>query len=197
MCLHLRVYDIKTMTDKESWLTKNHGSRSGFLKAQVYRLFYLSGVYNKYKTIDWANVSRLVFVCKGNICRSAYAEELARTLGIEAISFGLDTVDGAPANDRAVKTALSCGSDLQAHKTTCLQSVELKSGDLLVAMEPWQCKKLTEVYGGKYPCTLLGLWLRPVLPYIHDPYGMRPAYFKQCFVRIRRAVQFMAGKLQT
>ena len=40
--------------------------------------------------IKWEDVDRLVFVCTGNICRSAYAEYKARSLGMSATSFGID-----------------------------------------------------------------------------------------------------------
>ena len=37
---------------------------------------------------DPAKVRRLVFVCHGNICRSAYADVLARRAGMNVASFG-------------------------------------------------------------------------------------------------------------
>jgi protein-tyrosine phosphatase len=43
---------------------------------------------------DPARVRRLVFVCHGNICRSAYAHVLARRAGARVASFGLSTATG-------------------------------------------------------------------------------------------------------
>jgi protein-tyrosine phosphatase len=184
------------MLNNNRWLTKNYGSRSGFVKSIWYQFLYYSGYYRQYKNIDWSLVNRLVFVCKGNICRSAYAEAVTHSLGLEAISFGLDTIDNVPANVNAIKTAESMGLDLMAHKTTTVKIVELEANDLLIAMEPWQCERLGELFDQQYQCTLLGLWLTPALPYIYDPYGMSQSYFDTCFKRIQQGVQILVERLK-
>ena len=48
---------------------------------------------------------RLVFVCSGNICRSPFAAEYARALGLPSASFGLHADDGAAANPQALAAA--------------------------------------------------------------------------------------------
>ncbi len=83
----------------KNWLSRNYGSRRGALKAYWYRILYFFGHYRAYCQIDWDSIDRLVFVCKGNICRSAYAEVVAKSIGIDSISCGIDTVTGLPAND--------------------------------------------------------------------------------------------------
>jgi protein-tyrosine phosphatase len=170
------------------WLATHYGSRRGFVLTWWHRLRYLLGGYRGYRQVDWKTVRRLVFVCKGNICRSAYAEACAHGQGVESISCGIQTVDGATANGEAVRAAGDNGMDLKEHRTRQLQSLELKKGDLLVAMEPWQAVYLESEYGGMYGCTLLGLWGSPAMPLIHDPYGATPAYFRYCFDYIESSV---------
>ncbi len=174
--------------DKQDWIATRFGSKQGLLKYSIYRALTLMGRYRKLRKLDVSAIDRLVFVCKGNICRSAYAEAVASGMGIEAISFGIDTVDGAPANEQAIQIAAISDIDLSEHKTTTITAVELKASDLLVAMEPWQLKYIDEFYGGRYQSTLLGLWAGEGNPYIHDPYGTSSAYFESCFMRIRDAV---------
>ena len=82
-----------------------YGSRRGFVRACRHKLLYMLGVYNNYRRIDWDKIERLVFVCKGNICRSAYAEAVAKSLGVSAISCGLSTKLDAPANADAIEIA--------------------------------------------------------------------------------------------
>ncbi len=179
-----------------TWIVVNYSSRKGLLLTNWYRLLFLLGRYRKYRQVDWSSVERLVFVCKGNICRSAYGEEIARSLGIETVSCGLDTVDGEQANEMARKVSAERGVNLSEHKTTRMQSLTLQKGDLLLAMELWQVEAMVNDPSIECKCTLLGLWGKPVLPHIHDPYGYSPLYFDTCFNFIEDAVNNIAIKLK-
>ena len=178
-----------------NWLAMNYGSRRGAIRTYKYRVLCLFGKYRKYRQINWASIDRLVFVCKGNICRSAYAEAVAHSIGIDSISCGIDTVIGAPANERAIKISAIRGFDLSKHKTTPVQSLTFKKTDLLIAMEPWQADYLLNHLPADTACTLLGLWGRPVTPHIHDPYGASPLYFDKCFKYIEKSVYEIASKV--
>ena len=169
-------------------LADHYGSRRGFALSWWYRMLYLFGRYRGYRQVDWNSVERLVFVCKGNICRSAYAEAVAQSQDIEAISCGIDTIDGAPANEDAIRAATIKGIDLRGHRTTPIASMTLRKGDLLIAMEPWQAEYLKQKLVKGSQCTLLGLWGAPVNPHIHDPFGNTTAYFNSCFNYIETAV---------
>lgn len=177
-----------------SRIEQKYGSRKGFLLSYLYKILYHIGYYKKFEKINWAKVKRLVFVCKGNICRSAYADILAQAAGIESVSFGVDTVDGAHANDRAILVAQKFGRDLSQHRTTSFKNIVFKDSDLFVAMEPWQIAKLVAKTGGRYQCTLLGLWGEKKYPYIHDPFGSSEEYFDNCFNVIEEAVSGLVKK---
>ena len=71
----------------------------------------------------------------------------------------------------------------------------LRKTDLLIAMEPWQTEYLGNTLLREHPRTLLGLWTRPALPYIHDPYGTCPDYFDKCFEYIEKSVHEIAKKM--
>ena len=170
------------------------GSRRGFIRHVRYSLLHKLGRYQAYIEIDWQSIDRLVFVCKGNICRSAFAEAVARKEGLRAVSCGIDTIEHTPANDDALKVALELGYDLSRHRTTPIQRVTLNKTDLLIAMEPLQAGFLVRHLGGQYPCTLLGLWAAPALPYVHDPYGRGEEYFRNCFDIIKMSVFSIGAK---
>jgi protein-tyrosine phosphatase len=178
------------------WLAKHYGSRRGFICTNWYRLLFFLGKYREYRNINWDSIERLVFVCKGNICRSAYAEAVARSLGVNAISCGLDTVEDAPANCDAILTAKRLGFDLRNHKTTPIMYIVLKKTDLLISMEPWQGGFLENHLERKHHVTLLGLWSEPVLPHIQDPYGSSPYYFDKCFGYIEKSVHELSKKIK-
>ena len=134
---------------------------------------------------DPDRVRRLVFVCQGNICRSAFAEAIARNQGLNAISFGLSTGAGLPAHPPAVAAARALGVDLSAHRTQGIADYAPVPGDLLLAMET---RQLRQIGIAGVPRTLLGLHARPPLPHLHDPFGLDPAYMETCLKRIAAAV---------
>jgi protein-tyrosine phosphatase len=177
-------------------LSERYGSRRGMVLSLWSGLLYRLGCYRDYEDVDWSSVERLVFVCKGNICRSAFAEAVAQSLGLESASCGIDTVDGDSANEDAIRTAASKGFNLEVHKTKKITSLDIGSGDLLIAMEPWQARHMNKAFGNQCGCTLLGLWIKPVSPHIEDPFGCSNAYFERCFGYIEKSVYEISRKLR-
>ena len=138
---------------------------------------------------DPAEVRRLVFVCQGNICRSAFADILARRLGAETASFGLSTSAGDVAHPPATEAAATLGVDLSAHRTARVQDYEPRPGDLLLAMEVRQLARIAaDPRLAHLPRSLLGLWARPRRPHIHDPYQLDQRYMLTCLRAIESAV---------
>ncbi len=176
-------------------LKDEYGSKRGVLRRYQYNLLSLLGKYHAYRQVDWQSIDRLVFVCKGNICRSAYAEIFTKSLGIDAISCGIDTRLGCPANNTAIEVATTRGFDLSQHKTTPISELKFKETDLILAMEPWQAEYLSNNFNGSHNCSLLGLWGKPTRPYIHDPYGSSAAYFNNCFNYIENSIHEVARKI--
>lgn len=179
------------------WISDHYRSRRGLLNTYRHKLLFMLGKYTSYQQVDWSAVHRLVFVCKGNICRSAFAEAVARSSGVESISCGIDTVNGAPANKSAVNAAKDIDIDLSQHRTTPIQDVIFERGDLIIAMEPDQLGYLQQYHGKNNTLTLLGLWGRPKNPYIQDPYGGSSAYFKYCFNYIELSVYEITSKISS
>ncbi|MDB4575612.1 low molecular weight phosphatase family protein [bacterium] len=177
------------------WLENKYGSRRGSLRAHWHFFLYFLGKYRIYRNIEWDSIDRLVFVCKGNICRSAYSEAFAKSLGIEAISCGIHTKLGHPANSTTIEVSASRGYDLSEHQTTPISELKFKETDLVLAMEPWQVEYLSNNFNGSHNCTLLGLWGNPAKPYIHDPYGSSPTYFNNCFNYIEDSIHEVASKI--
>ena len=138
---------------------------------------------------DPANVRRLVFICHGNICRSAYADGLARRAGMNVASFGLSTGSGKPAWPLVAERALARGLDLSDHRTTRVEDYTPLPGDYLLGMETRHLRKLAEnPLTVALPRGLLGSFASPPVPHLHDPYQLHPAYMDVCLMRIERAV---------
>lgn len=146
----------------------------------VYVKYYL-GFFHQYNTIDWSNVSRIVFVCKGNICRSPYAEMRAKQLGINAISIGLHTQEGSFANADALKNASYRDINLDAHRARVYDSIEISNSDLVICMEPWHVKLFNAIDSSGCQITLLGLLCSRKKIIISDPYGKPDLLFEHSF----------------
>jgi protein-tyrosine phosphatase len=144
--------------------------------------------------IDPKTIRRLVFVCQGNICRSAFADVVSRQSGLRAASFGLSASTGRRAHDPAIAAARALGYDLSGHRALDMADYVPEAGDLLLAMEIRQLHRLaTDPRLGHLPRTLLGQWTQPIMPHLHDPYGLNDRYMVRCLARIERAV----GRLAT
>lgn len=143
----------------------------------------------KVKRAPAQSVTRLVFVCHGNICRSAFADILARDHGLNSASFGLSTSSGKGAHPPVIDTARAMGTDLSAHITTNVTDFVAQPGDLMLVMEVRQLDRLAaHPVLSAYPRDLLGRYASPPVPHLHDPYKLDPAYMPVCLARIADAV---------
>lgn len=141
--------------------------------------------------------SRLVFVCSGNICRSPFAEFVARTRGLEAISAGTHTDNGLPADRTALAEASRRGVDMGSHLTTRWEDAPLRGGDLIVAM---QLRHVVAVRqrARQLGChvVLLNAFLLPDFAVIWDPYGKPQNVYAQSFDLIESGIDRLADLLQ-
>ena len=166
-------------------MNKRFGTGRGAVRLALSYLQLGAGLADV-RRADPATISRLVFVCHGNICRSAIAEVIATGKGARAASFGLSTTDGRPADPVARQVGTAHGHDLDGHRATSTASFRPRPGDLLLAMEVRQLTQLAAGPFADYPRDLLGRWSGT--PHIHDPYDLDPAYMETCLARIDRAV---------
>lgn len=151
-----------------------------------------------------SNPRSVLFVCKGNICRSPFAERLAAKLGREEAlprikfgSAGLHVRRPLPSPDNAIEVAKRFGVDLDDHRSQPISPDLVESYDMIVAMEVWQYTELRS----SFPCHEEKMFLLPLLVpnsmgdeqgyaayNIPDPYGGPASVFERCFDRISRSV---------
>jgi protein-tyrosine phosphatase len=138
---------------------------------------------------DPAEIRRLVFVCHGNICRSAFADVAARRAGLSVASFGLSAESGRAAHSPAIKAAARLGQALGDHRATDVSDYIPQEGDLLLAMETRQLRRIADDPRlAHVPRTLLGLYTRPRVPHLHDPYSLSSAYMARCLALIETTI---------
>lgn len=174
----------------------NHGTWRGWVRASLAQAEFAAGRLDGFLDLP-PRVERLVFVCLGNINRSAFADHLARSLGVHSCSIGLSTTTGATATPAALRTAPGFGIDLGPHRATDLGDYQRLEGDLLVAMEVRHARRLRAQGlppGGAV--VLLGHWAAPQRIHLHDPHTLSDAYFRTCFTLIHSAVRGLADALR-
>lgn len=183
----------------QSLLSTRFGGKKPFLNAIAHALASLGKHYQHYQQVDLQRVRRLVFICKGNICRSAYADMRTRSLNLPSASAGLAADPGTPADPRASSTARKRGIDLSPHRSNTLTTLGVQAGDLLIAFEPGHAKELERRLDGRNDVqfTLLGLWhTSGTWAYIQDPYGLSEDYFAHCFNRIDNGLERLLAAWQ-
>lgn len=143
-----------------------------------------------------AGGGRLIFVCTGNICRSPYAEFVARSLGMEAISAGTNTQQGLPADRTAMVEASRRGVDMAGHLTTRWEDVELRPGDLVVAMQLRHAYAVRQ-RARQHDChvVMLNAFLLPHFAVIWDPYGKPQHAYAESFDLIESGLRRLAARL--
>jgi len=181
-------FELKKQELRDLNLKIKHTTKSKLVKNAWILVKYKLGLYDRYRKIDWSVVSRLVFVCKGNICRSPYAEMKARELGIEAVSIGLDTKPGSPANTSALRNAAYRSINLAQHEAKTFESITFSATDLVICMEPWHVQQFKALDHSGCQVSLLGLWSPVKKIIISDPYGKPDVFFEDCFVLIDNAL---------
>jgi low molecular weight protein-tyrosine phosphatase len=180
--------------DWAAFIARRYGRKMGLVRHYGYLARYLLGSFSSLKRVEWNSVTRLVFVCKGNICRSPYAEARARAMGLPCSSFGLEAGEHKPANPSAIRAAWARGLDLSGHRTQGASEFTIAAGDLLTAMEPWHVEVLqSRPMPVDAQVTLLGLWCSPSQPHIEDPLGLSDEYFQTCFGTIDKAIESMSA----
>lgn len=173
----------------------NFGTFRGLIRLLLAELEYLSGRLDPFTVVHPEDVNRLVFVCLGNINRSAFAAEVARACGASAISIGLSTTTGAPAFEKAIRTSRLFNMDLSAHRATNFTDYEYLPGDLLVVMEVRHARDLICRGIPVHAIALLGHWGAPRRIHIHDPHMLSDRYFQTCFTVLYSATHRLVAEL--
>jgi glycosyltransferase involved in cell wall biosynthesis/protein-tyrosine-phosphatase len=148
-----------------------------------------------------ARARTILFVCYGNIIRSAFAAELLRAHSrgrpdLQIRSAGLHAAPDGPAHPTAVQCARRFGVDLNGHRTRRLDRSDIDEADLLLAMEIAHVVEINRLFPQhRHKVYLFGcLTIEDPLD-IADPVHGTKNVFESCFERIDRGVQRIAELL--
>ena len=178
-------------------INRRFGTFRGLVRAALAFAELGSGRLRAFRLRDPAAVNRVVFVCLGNICRSAYAHQIALTEGLNVASLGLSTTTGGSSPAEAVEAAERSQVPMAQHRATDFKDFAVQAGDLFLVMEVRQAHEMRRRLGNRsdVQVCLLGLWADPIMPHLHDPFLQSADYFDTCFKRVRSAVRCLGAQL--
>ena len=143
-------------------------------------------------------ISNILFVCIGNICRSPFAQGLFTKLvrqeghkGFHAESAGLIALGGNSATSLAQKVAAEHGVDLAGHKAKRLSQELVDWSELILVMEKSHKDELLADFPEATDKTFL---IRRFARFgsqnrgIADPYGLQYDAYHFCYLDIEDAV---------
>lgn len=162
----------------------------------------------RYYLVDGALFSRekywnhVIFVCKGNVCRSAFAEyRLRGIVGAEKAiieSCGLDVDQGKYPPVETIRCARNFFCDMTDHVSKGVNECDFANADLILSMEYGQHARLTALFPKEKDKIQL---LRSYAPFpyalfcnIDDPYGWGDTCVVQSFTVIDRALKILATR---
>jgi protein-tyrosine-phosphatase/predicted ATP-grasp superfamily ATP-dependent carboligase len=143
-------------------------------------------------------VKHVLFVCVGNICRSPFAEALARREipTVEVTSVGLDAREGRPSPPAMQEVARSMGIDLGRWSSKRARPSHVASADLILAMDLEVVDRLVAEFPEAAPRTTLLGYFGGGPPEITDPYGRSETETRRVLERIDASVRRLAILLQ-
>lgn len=157
------------------------------------------------------DVKSLLFVCKGNVCRSVFAqflaEKMARETGITNAVFdsaGLQVSHAFSPPLEAITVASEFGVNIGSHRSKRITPKMVESYDIVMAMEAQQLTVLKRVFAYRRD----RLFLLPLydgdqgdirdrysLYNIKDPFGKDRTEFRNCYQRIEKCLASLLGRL--
>jgi protein-tyrosine phosphatase len=146
----------------------------------------------------------VMFVCYGNIIRSAFAESLLRAelqrrdvRGIEVSSSGTGARSGRPADRRAIALAPEFGISLDHHRATRVTAELMDHCDAVFAMDFSNEANLA----AQFPAALPKIMLLAPSPddsgplQIPDPYTGDQEAVRACYCALQRRIRWLADQI--
>ena len=139
----------------------------------------------------------ILFICKGNICRSPFAKEYADRVfagtGRVFLSAGYYPQSGRGAPAVALEAAAAAGIDLSAHRSVLLTDELLRKADMVIVMDAENRMELSRRSAAAGKVYFLGALAALGTLFIADPYGKDRNCFDRQYARIAQTLEAAAA----
>lgn len=140
----------------------------------------------------------VLFVCKGNICRSPFAENCAKRLftgSKKIISGGYFPETGRSCPPEVVKTAGKFNCDLSGHRSLLINSeMVAKAGCIFIFDEDDYAMLIAKYPSAKSKIFYLGFLSENNSIIIRDPFGKTLQDFNECYESINKCINNIYAK---
>ena len=156
---------------------------------KILRSLYATKIQNRFK-----EAKSVLFVCKGNICRSPFAEEYAKTVfpDLKISSVGYYPIENRPPVMEAVSTASQFDVDLSGHYSRILSSADVDSFDIIFIFDSENYSTLAV----KFPHSRKKMYFLGAISEndslnIGDPFGKSDEKFTEIFRLIAKNIKLL------
>lgn len=132
-------------------------------------------------------MKKIMFICTGNICRSAMAHALMekkvaeKELDIKVFSSGLYAEDGDYATYNAIEAMEEYGVDLKKHKATNTKNTNIQEMDLILSATMGHKVMLLQMYPElKEKIYTMKEYIGEQEKDIKDPWGYNLEIYRKC-----------------
>jgi predicted ATP-grasp superfamily ATP-dependent carboligase/protein-tyrosine-phosphatase len=156
------------------------------LKLSLFRVIEKRRIAKKIKSFSW-----IIFICQGNICRSPFAQELAKKIHLSGkiFSAGYYPEKGRPCPAEAVQAGQTWDVDLKKHLSQIINEADLSESDLAFVFTREDYNTLLSKYPAqKNKLHLLGIFSTDDDYQIEDPYGKQKEGFMICYQKISESI---------
>lgn len=147
------------------------------------------------KTLERLRSARQVlFICYGNINRSALAERyynmVAPSTAVQVVSAGFHEEEGRPADPVMIEVAAEAGIDMRNWASKRVDQKLVSDSDIILVMEQRHYDQIVALYPNAAERTLL-LGMAPngsTMGEIADPYGKPRPEYERCVGQVRASI---------
>ena len=161
---------------------------NGKIRLSMMSLPGMRGLYLRKTHRALRNAKNVLFVCRGNICRSPFAEHYARKLlprTTRITSTGFYPISNRASPPEAIEAAEKLGINLSPHRSSIINQKMVHQADAIFIFDDKNLREMLE----HYPLSINKIyWLGHLAKKgplaIPDPYGRGRAAFEQTYRRI-------------
>ena len=142
-------------------------------------------------SLSAARASTVMFVCKGNVCRSPFAEQIARRDGrfARVTSAGYFPAEGRQAPGFAREVAREHGASLEDHRSRRLTASDVREADLILVFDSENLDRVVRDFPQARGKThLLGAFSASDPLIIEDPWSRERDTFRRVYAQIVRGI---------